>query len=98
MAAFDCLQEKFSEYPCDIIFGISISLFSSTALFMFWKLQTVLILKLISGISFPCNKKVCAFLVDTDLLFMVMHTPNFVNSSQDFHIRFVKIVIDLKNS
>ena len=64
---------------------------------MFWKLQTVLILKLISGNSFPCNKKVWA-LVDTDLLFMVMHTPNFVNSSQDFHIGFVKIIIDLKNS
>ena len=26
-----------------------------------------------------------------------MHAPNFVISSQDFHIEFVKIVTDLKN-
>ena len=29
---------------------------------------------------------------------LATHTPNFVISSQDFHIGFVKIVIDLKNS
>ena len=57
----------------------------------------MLILKLIPGISFPWNKKVRA-LVDTDLLFMVTHAPNFVNSRQDFHIGLVTIVIDLKNS
>ena len=60
---------------------------------MFWKLQTVLILRLISGISFLWNKKVRA-LVDTDLLFIVTHAPNFVNSSQDFHTGFVKIGIE----
>ena len=64
---------------------------------MVWKLQTVLILKLVSGISFPCNKNVRA-LVDTDLLLMVAYAPNFANNSQDVHIGFVKIIIDLKNS
>ena len=52
---------------------------------MVWKLQTVLILKLVSGISFPCNKNVRA-LVDTDLLLMVTYAPNFANNSQDVHI------------
>ena len=42
------------------ILGISISLFDSTALFMVWKLKTVLILNLVTGISFPCNKNACA--------------------------------------
>ena len=64
--------------------------------FSWFESYKLLILKLVSGISFLCNKKFLA-LVGTDLLLMVMHAPNFVNSSQDFQIRFVKIVIDLKN-
>ena len=57
MAASDCLQNKFSEYPCDMILGISVIVCSVPQHFSWFENYTVLILKLNSGISFTCNKK-----------------------------------------
>ena len=61
-----------------------------------------MIFKLISGAFFTSSKTVIA-LVDTDLQLMKkidpksdIHPPNFVTSSQDFHIEFVKSLIDMK--
>ena len=79
------------------------SLFNFTTLFMVYKLQTVLILKLPSGVSFTCAKTVRS-LVDMDLLlrwnwqFGAIITAKYVISSQDVYIQFVKSVINLKNS
>ena len=64
----------------------------------------VLIHKLFPGPSFAISKTMISGFIDTDLLLMMkmvaksMHPPNFVASSQDFSIKFVKSVIELKNS
>ena len=69
---------------------------------MVYKLQTVLILKLPSGVSFTFAKTVRS-LVDMDLLlrwnwqFGAIITAKYVISSQDVYIQFVKSVINLKN-
>ena len=47
--------------------------------------------------SFASAKTIRAF-VHTDLRYGTTHAPNFATSSQDFHIEFIKSVIDLKTS
>ena len=64
----------------------------------------VLIHKLIPGPSFAISKTIDSGFIDTDLLLMMkmvaksVHAHNFVASSRDFSTKFVKSVIDLKNS
>ena len=61
------------------------------------KLQTELILKVVSGCSFASNKTISAF-ADTDLQLMIKMvaksnactSPSFVTNSQNFYIEFVK--------
>ena len=61
--------------------------------FSWLKNLKLLILKLVPGAFFTSAKTINAF-VDTDLLLMMM----MVAQSQDFHIKFVKGLIDLENS
>ena len=73
---------------------------------MAWKLQIVLIFKLVvMPDTFFANAKTMKAFVDMDLKLMMKmvdkigtHAPNFIISSQDFHIKFVKSVINLENS
>ena len=74
------------------------------------KLQTVLTLKLDSSAYFDCAKAIHVFYfyfyffgVGLPLRMKIVaesntHAPNFVNSSQDFLIEYVKSVIHLKTS
>ena len=66
-------------------------------------MQIVLVFKLVPDATFANTKTISASL-DRDLKLIIktvdraMQTPNFIISSQDFHIESVKSVIDLKNS
>ena len=62
---------------------------------MFHGLKITNCIELVSDVSFACNKKL---LFTIRWLPRATHTPSFVISSQDFHIEFVKSVIDLKIS
>ena len=81
--------------------NFSNSLFNFTTFFMVWKLQTALIIKLVPGCFFAWAETISAF-VDLELQLMMvpraMQAPYFATSSPDFHIEFVKSVIDLNNS
>lgn len=67
--------------------------------FLWFKIYKLLILKLVHATSFA-SVKTRAF-VDTDLLLMkkmvAKSNTNFVTSSQDFCVKLIEIVIDLKS-
>ena len=74
------------------------SLFNSTVLFMAYKLRIVLIFKLVLDASFVCARTIKCFCWHGSKSWLrrwwagATHTPNFVISSQDFHIGYVKSV------
>ena len=58
-----------------------------------------MIFKLVLDVFFANAKTICVFLdTDSKLMLKIVDASNFFTSSQDFHIEFVKSVIDLKNS
>ena len=85
-----CLRENFPGYPRGIIVNNNSHNFNNSA-FLGLKITNCID----SQTSFASNKKI---LLMIRWLPRATHKPNFVISSQYFHIGFVKIVIDLKIS
>ena len=90
-----CLRENFSKYLRGIT-GISIMVYSVPQHFSWLKNYTKRIDSLtLSWRFFRLKQKYCLW---WRYFPRATHSPNVFISSQDFHIRFAKIVIDMKIS